>query len=108
MWPKDTCMRASLLITIVLLAAACTKRNPDLCCTSTTDCLANELPDTATCSDGLVCIGHQCIAETCGSSADCNASDPYCASGLCGSTCSTDSECPGAGQQPDLAYCVQG
>lgn len=102
------CMRVSLLVAVIVVASGCTKRNPDLCCTDSADCAANDIPDTSTCSDGLVCVGHQCIAETCGSSADCNATNPYCSTGLCGPTCSANSQCPGAGEEVDLAYCVGG
>ncbi len=100
---------------IILLCFAiglfgCTKTNPNVCCSDAADCSAAGIPSVQMCSEGLACLSHQCIAETCESSSECSAEAPYCASasGLCTETCSADSECPGADQSAIDAYCVGG
>ena len=98
----------NLILFVVLLGAACTKPNPNRCCTDPADCQANNIPVGSTCQDGLVCRGNQCIAETCMASSDCESLAPYCVSGLCGASCSDDTQCPGAAQDPSDRFCVGG
>ena len=97
-----------LLTLGILLVAACSKTNPAVCCTTASDCAAVGLKDPKGCSDGLLCRGNQCIAETCATSADCDASAPYCASGSCEMMCMDDSQCPGFGQDTSDTFCVSG
>ena len=79
-------MRAMVLVT--LLVTSCTKTNPNLCCVDEADCTSHGIAPGSTCSDGLVCRGNQCIAETCASSANCEAAAPYClANQLCAPAC---------------------
>ena len=98
----------NLILFVVLLGAACTKPNPNRCCTDPADCQANNIPVGNTCQDGLVCRGNQCIAETCMASSDCESLAPYCVSGLCGASCNDDTQCPGAAQDPSDRFCVSG
>ena len=98
----------NLIVFAILLGAACTKPNPNRCCTDPADCQANNIPAGSTCQDGLVCRGNQCIAETCTASTDCESLAPYCVSGLCGATCNDDTQCPGAAQDPSDHFCVSG
>jgi len=65
--------------TLILLVAvtACTQKNPNLCCVDEADCTANGITNGATCTDGLVCRGNQCIAESCTTAAECEAGLPY-------------------------------
>lgn len=93
-----------------LVVSACgSKTNPNVCCTDEANCSAQGLPNTAMCSDGLVCRGNTCVAETCSTSAQCEAGAPYClATGLCADACDADAECPGFGGVPGNVYCAQG
>jgi hypothetical protein len=104
-------MTKHVLFIAALAAApfACTKTNPALCCTDEANCTSLGISDDHMCSDGLVCLGNQCIAETCASSTDCNASQPFCnSSQLCEATCDTSSECPGFGGSADQTICSSG
>jgi len=101
-------MRNVILVSFLGLVA-CTKPNPNRCCTDEADCMANDIPVGSTCNDGLVCRGNQCIAETCTtSSSDCESTDPYCVDSLCAAACIDDTQCPGAAQDPADKFCVGG
>ncbi len=60
-------MRNLLALALLLGAClgACTKTNPNLCCTDEADCTSKGIPTDSICSGGLICRGNQCIAETC-------------------------------------------
>ncbi len=96
------------LLPLLLLAVACTKPNPNRCCTDEADCAAAELPVGSTCAAGLVCRGNQCIAEPCGLSSECEASAPYCVAEFCAESCSEDMQCPGFGQRIEDRFCIDG
>jgi hypothetical protein len=97
-----------LVAALVVLVGCSTKPNPNRCCTDTADCSAAGIPDVTPCSDDLVCRGHQCIAETCTSSDQCDLSAPFCVDGACGAMCTADDECPGNGGDPTDVHCVGG
>lgn len=92
----------------LVLAIACTKPNPNRCCTDEADCAAAELPAGSTCVAGLVCRGNQCIAEPCTVSSECEAGAPYCVAELCAEACSEDTQCPGFGQMANARFCEDG
>ena len=98
------------LMWVGLVAAGCgSKTNPNVCCTDSANCAAEGLPDDAMCTDGLICRGNQCVAETCSSSNDCEAGAPFCTpSGLCAMVCDQDSQCPGFGGSADATFCQTG
>jgi hypothetical protein len=98
------------LMWVGLVAAGCgSKTNPNVCCTDSANCVAEGLPDDAMCTDGLICRGNQCVAETCSSAAECEAGAPFCTSaGLCAMTCDSDTECPGFGGNASDTFCVDG
>src|SRR5262249_5755430 len=103
--------RTSMPTTIIMLlagAVACTKPNPNRCCVDDADCMANNIPVGSTCADGLLCRGNQCVAETCSTAAECDPSAPFCVSGMCGTSCDDDTECPGNGQDPSDRFCIAG
>lgn len=89
---------------------ACTKTNPNVCCTDPADCSSAGIPTVQGCGDALACRGHVCVAETCSSSRECTADAPYCETpnGLCELTCSNDNQCPGGSQTADDIHCVGG
>ena len=76
-------MKTSMIVALALLAS-CTKKNPDLCCTTDEDCASVGLASGTGCSDGLSCIGHGCVAEQCNTGADCPTDQPVCRAGVCG------------------------
>src|SRR4051812_41751513 len=90
------------LIFFFALFAACTKPNPNRCCTDQADCDAAGIPLGTDCPDGKVCRANVCLKETCTSSADCDALAPYCSmsTGACSETCVEDTQCPGAADDP--------
>ena len=96
------------LIALVGIASCGTKKNPSLCCNTAGDCAAVGLSAPTPCSDGLLCRGNQCIAESCATGSDCDASVPFCEGGMCAGTCIDDSQCPGFGADPADRYCVNG
>lgn len=93
-----------------LTSVACsTVKNPDLCCTDAVDCASKDIPATQMCSEGLVCRGSQCIAESCSTSVQCEAGAPYCTgAGLCAATCDMDAECPGFDGDASHPFCDMG
>ena len=86
------------IILVFVLFSACSKPNPGLC------------SEGDPCEEGLVCRGNQCIAVACESSAQCDASAPYCIAELerCQELCTGDNQCPGFGQSADQQFCVDG
>jgi hypothetical protein len=98
----------STTIALCLLLVACTKPNPNRCCTDEADCTAKGIPTGSMCEQGLVCVGNQCISVPCADATDCNATAPYCVSELCSEGCSEDAQCPGFMQDTSIRYCVGG
>ena len=99
-----------IVIVLTVLAMACTKKNPEACCTDATDCMRIGLPNITPCDDGLLCRGDRCVEMQCDSPSDCDLSAPYCleGNGTCSETCSGDITCPGLGRAPEDIYCVSG
>lgn len=99
-----------LVLWVALAVAGCgSKTNPNVCCTDEANCAAQGLPNDAMCSGGLVCRGNTCVAETCSTSAQCEAEAPYCSgAGLCAATCEGDTECPGFSDDPAKMFCSNG
>jgi hypothetical protein len=62
---------------------ACTKTNPEVCCTTAADCAAVGLPEGTRCVDGFTCSRHQCVAAECSSDPDCPAETPVCHESRC-------------------------
>lgn len=91
----------------LVLAVACTKPNPNRCCTDEADCTAKGIPVGNTCGEGLLCRGNQCIAQPCAAGTECDPAAPYCVAEACAEACDDDAQCPGFGQQ-DVPYCVGG
>lgn len=91
-FPYRSWMKSVALL--VLLFAACTKRNPETCCTTQGDCDAIGLPVGTDCGDGLMCLGNRCVATTtCQAPSDCPSATPQCnAEGVC-VECLETSEC---------------
>jgi hypothetical protein len=103
-------MNLTLILSMGVALAGCgSKTNPNVCCTDSANCAAEGLPDDAQCTDGLICRGNQCIAETCSAAADCEAGAPFCSdTGLCAMTCASDPQCPGFGGASNDVFCEAG
>jgi len=97
-------MRTSFLVFAVLVCA-CTKHNPDSCCTSDPQCQAFGLDGVTACETGKVCNSFgTCVASECVSSADCqNPALPVCIDQQCVATCTMDADCTGIAGAP---YCA--
>lgn len=91
----------------LVLALACTKPNPNRCCTDEADCSAKGIPSANTCGEGLLCRGNQCIAQPCTDGSECDPAAPFCVAEACAELCDDDAQCPGYGQL-DVPYCVGG
>lgn len=94
-----------LFVVVALLLAACTKANPNACCTTAEQCRAVDLPKPVSCSAGHVCDPNgACVTPQCSTSADCPASDaPICVGQLCVAKCTVDADCNGLAATP---YCA--
>jgi hypothetical protein len=100
-------MRA-FYVSLMFICIACTKPNPNRCCTDEADCNAKGIPVGSVCDVGLVCRGNQCISEPCTSAAACDEAAPYCVAELCSETCAEDAHCPGFAQDPRSIFCMAG
>jgi hypothetical protein len=83
---------------VVLVATACTKPNPVVCCTSAADCSSLGLnePNRA-CQDGFVCVEHECEIATgpCLVDDQCAEPTPFCDPGIACVACLDDAQCSG-------------
>ncbi len=89
----------------VLVLVACTKPNPNVCCTDEADCTTKGIPVGSQCEEGLLCRGNQCIAQPCSSSASCDSAAPYCVADSCAESCTEDAQCPGFSQAAEQRFC---
>ncbi len=96
-------MRVSVLLPFVL-AFACTKHNPDSCCSTQDQCTSFGLSGITACDTGKVCnVDGACIAPQCTVSSDCtDAGTPICDNQVCVASCTTDDECSTISGRP---YC---
>jgi hypothetical protein len=92
---------AALLAAVAL--AACTRPNPDACCTNQEECLALGSSELRPCAAGKVCSNNSCLAAQCTTAAECTAAAPYCSNQLCASTCRGDGDCVGVPGAPICA-----
>lgn len=61
------------LVTVV----ACTKPNPEVCCTTADECSSLGITDERPCEAGHVCKNHECVIASC-STEGCTATLPVC------------------------------
>lgn len=98
-----------LMVSLAAVPACGTEKNPALCCNDAADCASVGLTEASECSDGLLCRGNQCVAESCTTSSECEGGAPYCSSSnLCQVACDSDSQCPGFGDDARLMFCEMG
>jgi hypothetical protein len=97
-----------IFVSFAILVIACTKPNPNRCCTDEADCMAQGLPTDSQCSEGLLCRGGQCIAQMCSSATDCDASAPFCVDQSCTESCTADDQCPGFAGSANQQFCESG
>lgn len=103
--------RQKLFILVVLLGclSACTKPNPDACCTNEAECLALGSSELRPCDAGRVCSNNQCFEVQCETAAQCAGGTPYCVNQLCVGSCKVEADCggvPGAPLCADDQVCV--
>ena len=104
----DKTTMKTFLLGMLLWTVACTKPNPNRCCTDAADCAEQGLPADSQCADGLLCRGNQCIAVTCANSNECDASAPFCVDQACTEMCTNDDQCPGFSGNANQTFCVSG
>jgi len=97
-------MRIIVVVSALVLAAACTKPNPNVCCVTDAQCADLGADELRPCAVGQACApDFTCVAAQCETSADCTSPDaPICAHNLCIGACTTDDDCAGVTGRP---YC---
>lgn len=85
---------------LVVLGTACTRPNPDACCTNDAECAALGSSELRPCGSGQVCSNNLCQAVQCETGADCSAAAPYCVNQLCVGRCQVDGDCAGVPGAP--------
>ncbi len=98
-----------LLLLCSLVLGACTRPNPDFCCTSESECASLGVSELRTCSTGRVCDANVCREVQCDTAEQCTADAPYCADQVCKAVCAGDGDCVGAPGGPlcaDDGVCV--
>ena len=95
----------SLVVLGLFGLIACTKHNPESCCTTSDQCIALGLGEMHGCDTGKTCDSDgTCIPVECSTSADCTSPDmPICENQICIAKCSADVECEGTAGKP---YCA--
>jgi hypothetical protein len=84
-----------LVAALIVFSFACSKQNPEACCTTQEDCDAIGLPLGTDCADGLTCIFNRCILATCDNGAACPTEVPQCSpTGQC-VECLDNTQCDG-------------
>jgi Tol biopolymer transport system component len=74
---------SSLWMLGCVVAVACTKRNPDVCCETATECKTVGFSSAQPCDEG-VCVNYSCVATGCDGNEDCRDPDqPMCVAGRC-------------------------
>lgn len=91
-------MNASWILCVSFLwLAACTRPNPDFCCSEPAECTALGVDDgVRTCASGKVCDSNICKAVECSTADECGADAPYCANQVCQPSCAGNGDCLGA------------
>jgi hypothetical protein len=94
----------TLLLLLLITAAACTRPNEAVCCVTEVDCARLGLDEPRPCKVGQACKAFTCIAAECATSAACTSPDaPVCIDGLCAASCRIDDDCAGAADGPRCA-----
>lgn len=98
--------RISALGTLAHLGAfafiACTRPNPEVCCTSADDCASLGVTDERPCGAGLACLDHKCVVASC-STEGCVASLPVC--NLVADACDGCTEAAQCARFPGMQVC---
>jgi hypothetical protein len=92
----------TLLFVLLVGFAACTKHNPNACCTTSEQCSALGLDGVTPCKSDLVCNqAGACVMPQCSTSADCTSPDsPICIGQQCVAKCTSDPDCTGLAGTP--------
>jgi hypothetical protein len=87
-----------------VVMAACTRPNPEFCCTLTSDCETFGVSNPRACDSGFVCMNNACIAAQCTRDSECSGATPLCdtTTGTCAG-CLTGSDCPSTAPVCDQA-----
>ncbi len=102
-------MRKIVWLSLVL-AVACTKHNPEACCSTADQCSGFGLSGITPCEGNQVCnTDGACVAPLCSTNADCtDPSMPTCENGFCVAMCGSDADCPTAMPFCESHVCVAG
>ncbi len=103
-WMKSVALMVLLLL-VGTAGVACTKKNPEACCTTQEDCDAFGLPLGTDCAEGLTCLFNRCTETSCQTEADCPTTLPHCgADGQC-FECEASLECSGVCSEGQCVPC---
>jgi hypothetical protein len=94
-------MRTLIFVALVGFAA-CTKHNPNACCTTAEQCSALGLDGVTACKSDLICDQNgACVMPQCSTSADCTSpGSPICIGQQCVAKCTSDPDCTGLAGTP--------
>ncbi len=113
----------------IVLAFACTKHNPEACCStadqcstyglsgitscagtqvcnSTGACVAPQCTTNTDCTDPTMplCVNQLCVAPQCSTNTDCtDPTAPFCENNVCVAACGSDADCMGMAGRPNCA-----
>lgn len=107
--PLQLLLASLFLLLCALTLGACTRPNPDFCCSSESECASLGVDELRSCSSGRVCDANVCRDVQCESADQCTSEAPYCANQVCKATCAGDGDCVGAPGGPlcaDDGVCV--
>lgn len=107
--PLQPLLALLFLLLCALSLGACTRPNPDFCCSSESECASLGVDELRSCSSGRVCDANVCRDVQCESADQCTSEAPYCANQVCKATCAGDGDCVGAPGGPlcaDDGVCV--
>jgi hypothetical protein len=93
--PADKAWMRTYLVGFMSVWLACTRPNPDVCCTTQEQCDALSIDDLRPCDASRVCTADgACVAPQCTVDADCmDAGVPICSAQVCVAKCTDDGEC---------------
>lgn len=97
----------ALAISSFVAATACTKTNPNTCCTTQEDCDEHGIPLGTSCAAGLICTNNLCVDASCQADSDCAAPTGHCSSDHVCVECDANAQCSSGACDLATHACVE-